>query len=316
MSCDLNEMKRRQGEVFDIKRFAVHDGPGIRTTVFVKGCNMTCWWCHNPESKRSKEELFYAESKCRYCGRCVSVCPTGLHRIIEADGSRRHEIDFNKCKLCGRCVQVCPVEALRIVGSKRSAGKVIAEVLEDRHYYVTSGGGMTVSGGEPTVQIDFLEALLTLAKHEGISTVVDTNGASDWNRYERILPLTDLFLFDLKQMNEKKHKTLTGASLEKVLETLRRISSAGGKVQIRCPVIPNANAEDDEHWRRVANVAKELPGVIGVEYLPYHRLWVSKFAGLGLEIDETEKELKEISADRLEAIHSMLAESGKTVDRG
>jgi pyruvate formate lyase activating enzyme len=123
-------------------------------------------------------------------------------------------------------------------------------------------------------------------------------------------------LFDLKQMDEKKHKTLTGASLEKVLETLRRISDAGGKVQLRCPVIPNANAEDDEHWRRVAKTAKELPGVIGIEYLPYHRLWVSKSAGLGLKIDEVESELKEISTERLEAIRSMLAESGKIVERG
>jgi pyruvate formate lyase activating enzyme len=316
MKCDLSAMENRQGEVFDIKRFAVHDGPGIRTTVFVKGCNMTCWWCHNPESKRSKEELFYVETKCRSCGKCVSTCPVGAHRISEENGTRRHVVNFDVCKLCGRCVQVCPMEAVRVVGSERRTGDVIHEVLEDRHYYATSGGGMTISGGEPTVQIDFIEALLTLARHEGISTAVDTNGSGNWDRYERILPLTDLFLFDLKQMDAKKHQLLTGVPLEKVLETLRRLSDAGAKVQIRCPVIPNANAEDDEHWQRIARTAKDLPGVIGVEYLPYHRLWVSKSAGLGLKIDEAEKELKEITVSRLETIRTMLLVSGKTVERG
>jgi pyruvate formate lyase activating enzyme len=208
------------------------------------------------------------------------------------------------------------MEAVRVVGKNRTAGEVIQEVMEDRHYYAASGGGMTVSGGEPTVQIDFLEALLTLAKKEGISTAVDTNGGSEWERYERILPMTDLFLFDLKQMDEVKHRKLTGVSLERVLSNLRRISEKGGQIQIRCPIIPGANAEDDGHWRKVAAMAKELEGVVGVEYLPYHRLWVNKSEGIGAKIDETEKALKEIDPERIKEIRAMLAESGKTVEKG
>jgi pyruvate formate lyase activating enzyme len=240
------------------------------------------------------------------------VCPVGAHQIE----GKKHEIDHARCIVCGKCAEACLTEAVRVVGRERTASEVIREVMEDRHYYATSGGGMTVSGGEPTVQIEFLEALLTLAKRAGISTAVDTNGGSVWERYERILPVTDLFLYDLKQMDEAKHKKLTGVKLETVLSNLRRISESGGEIQIRCPIIPEANAEDDEHWRKVAEVAKELAGVVGVEYLPYHRLWVSKSEGVGAKIDEEERELKEIPAERIEEIQGMLMKAGKPVEKG
>ncbi|NLE60305.1 MAG: glycyl-radical enzyme activating protein [Planctomycetes bacterium] len=300
------------GVVFDIKRFAIHDGPGIRTTVFVKGCNMTCWWCHNPESKSDKPELFFSSSKCRNCGRCVAACPQHAHRI----GPDGHVIDRSKCVLCGACVTACPFEAVRIIGTIRTAADVLAEVLEDRHYYATSGGGVTVSGGEPLRQPDFVYALLWAARQEGIHTAVDTNGNNGRGGYETLLPVTDLFLFDLKQMDAEKHKAGTGGSLKNVLDNLRWLSENGATVILRCPIIPGVNAEDDGHWRQVADLAAGLTGVTAVEYLPYHRLWIGKQSGLGAAVDEDLRSRPEISGERIAAIHGILEQSGKPVSKG
>ncbi len=311
MQSSLDILEKQQGVVFDIKRFAVHDGPGIRTTVFLKGCNMTCWWCHNPESKSSKPELFYFCAKCRNCGTCVLACPEQGHRIENG----RHVIDRDKCRLCGSCVRACPVEAIKIAGQTRTAKDVLAEVMEDKAYYDTSGGGVTVSGGEPMLQADFVHALFTLAKARGLHTALDTNGNNGRAGYERLLPVTDLFLWDLKQMDADKHKTATGGSLQSVLGNLKWISDHGGKILLRCPIIPSVNAEDDGHWRRVAEVAAELTGVLGIEYLPYHRLWISKGEGLGVGVDGDLRNLPQITKERVEHIRGILETSTKPVNK-
>ncbi len=312
MTDNLEQWKKQTGIVFDIKRFAIHDGPGIRTTVFLKGCNMTCWWCHNPESKAIKPEVFFFCTKCKSCGKCVAVCPVKAHRI----NNEGHVIDRDKCLVCGKCAAQCPVEAMKIIGKSRTAQEVLAEVLEDRHYYSTSGGGLTVSGGEPMLQVDFVFALFSLAKGQGISTALDTNGNNGRQGYEKVLPVTDYFLFDLKQMDEEKHQRQTGSNLNHVLGNLQWLSDHGAKIIIRCPIIPELNAEDNSHWEKVAGEAKSLAGVVGIEYLPYHRLWISKQNGLGYDIKEDRKSLPDISHERIDAILNILDKSQKTINKG
>jgi len=307
-----DELKSQRGMVFDIKRFAIHDGPGIRTTVFLKGCNMTCWWCHNPESRNPSRELFLYVNKCRMCGRCVEVCPNGAHSL--AGG--KHVLEGDKCKLCGRCVDECPFGALRIVGEEKSAGEVMDEVLEDKHYYDVSGGGLTVSGGEPLLQVDFTYALLKLAKESGLNTVLDTNGSDGKNDYEKILPVVDIFFVDVKHTEDDRHRDECGIGWLKVEDNIRWLDGKGARIILRCPIIPEFNAEDDGHWRKIAELARELGSVRAVEYLPYHRLWISKSEGLFQEVDGHRRSLPEISAERIDKIDKILKESGKKVGRG
>jgi len=231
-----------KGIIFDIKRFAIHDGPGIRTTVFVKGCGMTCWWCHNPESRHRSRELSFYIGKCVKCGRCVEVCLSGVHRLEQQAGELKHVMDRKKCVLCGRCSLECPADALRVIGETRTAGDVFGEVLEDRHYYATSGGGMTVSGGEPLEQADFVYAICFLAKSEGIHTAVDTNGNNGREGYEKLAPVVDLFLFDIKQMDAQQYERHTSGRLDRVLENLRWLSDNQAEILLRCPIIPGLNA--------------------------------------------------------------------------
>ncbi len=306
------KMSGQEGMIFDVKRFAIHDGPGIRTTVFLKGCNMTCWWCHNPESRSSARELFFYGSKCVMCRRCVEVCPNGVHSIV----GQKHLIDHSKCVLCGRCVDACAYGALKIIGEVRSAGDVLSEVLEDKHYYEVSGGGLTVSGGEPMMQVDFAYALMKLARENGINTVLDTNGSDGRGDYEKILPVVDMFFVDIKQTDEVKSNDACGVGWSRVADNIRWLAGRGAKITLRCPIIPEFNAEDDEHWRKVAAMAKQLDSVVAIEYLAYHRLWISKSEGIGLDVDEGRRNLPEISPERIGEIENSLKESGKKVGKG
>lgn len=184
--------------VFDIQKFSIHDGPGIRTTVFLKGCPLRCVWCHNPESWRPEPELLFTAAKCSGCRRCAEVCPAGVHSFT-ADG--RHELDRAACVRCGKCVELCPAEALELCGRSFTVEEVMAEVRKDCIFYENSGGGMTLSGGEPMMQFDFLHALLRLAHKAGLHICLETCGFAAWKQYETILPFVDLFLFDIKTID-------------------------------------------------------------------------------------------------------------------
>ena len=238
-----NDYNSTTGIVTDFKRFAVHDGDGIRTTVFLKGCPLRCVWCHNPESISPKPELaFYAE-KCTGCGECMRVCPNGAHIFEAADtpDSYIHKLDRTKCAACGKCAEVCVSGALKLCGRRMSVDEVMKIVAEDRIFYETSGGGMTLSGGEPTLQPEFALALLRAAKADGISTALDTCGFAKREVYESLLPYTDIFLYDIKHITDEGHIRCTGRSNRLILENLRFLSDAGAKIEIRIPLVPGYN---------------------------------------------------------------------------
>ncbi len=268
---------RISGIVFDIEKFAIHDGPGIRTAVFMKGCPLHCLWCHNPESQRYRQEIFFNPEKCVGCGWCFQNCPQGCHVAGE-----KHLFDRTNCLRCGRCAEKCPSDALEVVGKTMSPEEVIAEVLKDKVFYETSGGGVTFSGGEPMVQFEFLLAMLKRAKSEGLHVCIETCGYAPQERFAQILPYIDLFLYDIKASDPELHKRFTGVDNSLILENLRFIGGNGGKIVLRCPLIPGVN-DDSEHLSRIAELAEEIEGVVEVNVEPYHPLGVGKHLRLGTE---------------------------------
>lgn len=267
-----------RGFVFDIKRFSVHDGPGIRTTVFVKGCPLRCPWCHNPEGISLKPEIFFSPERCVGCGACARVCLQEAHSW--ANG--RHVFHRPLCEGCGRCVASCPTGAIELAGVEMSVEEVLNIVERDKPFYQESGGGLTVSGGEPLLQFEFTKALLEAAKEREIHTCLDTSGAAPWRRLEELIGVVDLFLFDVKVLDEKKHCELVGIGLEPILRNLRRLDQARSRLILRCPIIPGVN-DVEEHLYKVARLARSLKNVEAVEILPFHKLAVEKYKRLGRE---------------------------------
>ena len=264
------------GLVFDIKRFAIHDGPGIRTTVFLKGCPLTCLWCHNPESQARGPEILYSPDSCIACGQCVIVCPQGCHTLV--DGI--HHYDRTLCKQCGRCTEECYAQALELAGKPMTVDQVMEEVSRDLPFYETSQGGMTISGGEPMVQFPFTRALLMRARELGIHTCLDTTGVAPSNRYRELTEWVDLYLYDLKETDPERHRRTTGAPLETVLDTMKAIDRWGSAMILRCPVIPGLNARPD-HFEAIGRLAETLTHLVEINILPYHALGISKTERLG-----------------------------------
>jgi len=267
-----------RGTVFDIKHFAVHDGPGIRTTVFLKGCPLGCLWCHNPESISPRPQLLFTPGKCIGCGNCFEVCPGGVHGTVDG----MHTIDWERCRTCGECVDGCYAGALEMAGYEASVDEVMEEVLRDRTFHTNSGGGITLSGGEPLAQHEFSTALLRTAKSEGLHTALDTSGHAPWPRLEEILHHTDLVLYDLKYMDPKRHAELTGVSNDLILENLRRLDRLGKATWIRIPLIPGLN-DGDANYEAMGELISSLENVERVEILRYHRLAETKYASAGME---------------------------------
>lgn len=244
------------------------DGPGIRTTVFFKGCNLRCAWCHNPESQSTQPEMMFFENKCTHCGKCLEVCPHHL----------------KACELCGRCVDLCPNSAREICGRHMGTQEIMDILRRDRDYYESSGGGVTFSGGECLLQAEALCELLSLCRGEGISTAVDTAGAVDWSVFERVIPSTDWFLYDVKCWKEETHRRVTGISNRQILENLRRLADiCPERIIVRVPVIPTVNTSEEE-MTAISRLLKELGLSARAELLPYHKMGEHKYDNLGRDM--------------------------------
>jgi glycyl-radical enzyme activating protein len=264
------------GTIFDIMKFAIHDGPGIRTTVFLKGCPLKCLWCHNPESQKREKEISFIPDKCIGCGWCFEHCPQQAH-VMQDD---KHVLLRERCERCGTCAEKCYAKGLEVVGRDVTVEEVLAEVLKDKAFYDNSGGGMTVSGGEPMMQFAFTAALLRAAKEAGLHTCLDTSGIAPIDNYLKLLDVVDIFLYDIKDTNPERHKETTGVALRPILDTLRELDAAGGRTILRCPLIPGVNADDD-HLEGIAEIANALTNVLEVTLHPYHPLGKSKSERLG-----------------------------------
>ncbi|MBQ2968571.1 MAG: glycyl-radical enzyme activating protein [Clostridia bacterium] len=267
-----------QGTIFNIQKFCINDGPGIRTTVFLKGCPLRCVWCHNPESQRVAPELMFDPQKCIGCGKCFAVCPKEAHSMTET----AHVLDREKCVACGACAINCYAESLEMAGKTATVDEILEEVMKDEAFYQNSGGGMTLSGGEPLAQPEFSVALLKGAKEKGLHTAVETCGFSAKEIFKSLAEYTDLFLFDWKITNDSLHKEYTGVSNVKILENLELANQMGKQIVLRCPIIPSVN-DTKEHFAGIADLANRLEHVIGIDVEPYHPLGTGKNERLGKE---------------------------------
>ncbi len=263
------------GIIFNIQKFCINDGPGIRTTVFFKGCPLRCRWCHNPESNSFKPDLLFSADKCIGCKKCESVCENEVHTV-----SQEHKLHRKNCTFCGKCEAVCPANAIEIAGKKITSEEVIKVVMADKEFYEDSGGGLTVSGGEPFSQYEFLMELLKKAKENNLHICVETCGFTDSERLLTAAEYIDIFLFDYKLYDSALHKKYTGAENVRIIKNLKLLDNIGAKVILRCPVIPGVN-DIEEHFRAIGEIAEELNSVIGIEVSPYHELGISKGEHLG-----------------------------------
>lgn len=295
-----------KGYVFDIQRYSIHDGPGIRSTVFLKGCPLTCIWCANPESQKQLPQLMYLKHLCLKCHKCVDICPNNAIRILP-EGEL--EIDRDLCVGCGFCVEICPAEARQISGKLMNVEEVIDIVKRDALFYKNSGGGVTFSGGEATAQPDFLLSLLKECKKLGFHTTLDTCGFVKWDILEPILEYVDLVLFDVKQINAKLHQQYTGVSNKLIFENAKRIISKNIPIILRAVLIPGCN-DSDEDIRALAQFALDLGG-IEINLMLYHKLGLKKYESLGMKYNLMDAE--PFAEEKVEHIKKQISSYGLTV---
>ena len=302
-----------RGIVFNIQRFSIHDGPGIRTTVFLKGCPLYCPWCQNPESIRLLPEIITRDIKCIRCGRCVDACPQGAISL----GEEGRVIEWGKCNYCLKCAEVCPSKSIEVSGEYKSVDEVIQEVMKDSSFYRRTGGGMTISGGEPLLQWRFTLSLLQKARQKGLRTALDTTGYANWEILDEVLNYTNLVLYDLKHMDSAKHREVTGVPNERILENLQKtvIEKPGLKVWLRRPLIPDFNDSEEEIEGLCKFTLTLGSGVEKISLLPFHKFGELKYTATGkvylyhdvpLLSDERVEEFK-----RLVASHGLRVEVGK-----
>jgi pyruvate formate lyase activating enzyme len=280
-------MMATTGAIFDIQRFSIHDGPGIRTTVFLKGCSLRCFWCHNPEGMNLRPQIQFYPGRCIACGECVAVCPQGAQELTGKSRVYHRE----ECIVCGQCVAHCDADGLLLVGREVTAEEVLVEVLRDRTFYETSGGGATLSGGDPLMQPAFSHAVLAECKDAGLHTAIETCAHAPWDVLASLIPVTDLFMVDLKHMDPERHRTATGSTNQRILENARRLSESGKPILFRIPVVPTVNdttADIADIARFVAGLAAHGEGEICLELLPFHRMAADKYRSLGLEYRASE----------------------------
>lgn len=317
----MEEMQTLTGRVYDIQGFSVQDGPGIRTTVFLKGCPLRCPWCHSPESQSFQPQVCWIAMRClgiEQCGRCLERCPTGAlepGRMSQnpTDGTEIQlvHIDRKKCTQCGACTEACYPNALYVCGTDYTVEQIVERVSKDIPFYKQSGGGVTVSGGEALSQPKFTVSLLKALKEKGIHTALDTTGHARWEDISAALPHTDLFLYDLKHMDNEKHKQVVGVPNTLIVENAKKIAEAGGKLQVRIPIIPRFN-DDEENLRQCAALCKTLgDAVTNIQLLPYHNLGVVKYQRI--DEDQTVLEATPPSEEKVQSLKALMEEFGLAV---
>lgn len=298
-------MEETSGIVFDIERFSTHDGPGIRTVVFLKGCPLRCQWCASPESQERAPQMGFLQNQCVGCERCVRNCPQGEYF------HRNHMPDFQKCVRCFHCAEDCLPGARVIYGKRLSAGEVVAKAAEDLPFYLSSGGGVTLTGGEVSAQPDFASEILSRCHEKGIHTAIETCGFAPWESFEKVIRFTDCLMFDLKCMDSAVHKRYTGVGNESILANAAAASRLVGEMIIRVPVIPGVNDSPDNFLRMAEFVTGKLRGVKQVDLLPYHSMGASKAANIGRRYPFEAP--YEIDDARLRTLSGILTEAGLSV---
>ena len=298
-----------EGIVTNIQRFSIHDGPGIRTTVFLKGCNLRCFWCHNPETLKPKPELQLFLDRCIGCGECFRRCPQGAH--VMNDGQRVFKREL--CQGCGVCADTCYAEALVIAGEVKTVEQVVEEVLRDRPFYETSNGGVTLSGGEPLLQLDFSYAILERCKQEGVHTAIETAANFQWERVAAILPVTDLVMMDIKLMDSQKHRECTGVPNEQILANALRLGEQSQPLIVRTPIIPGVN-DTPEEVKAIAEFAAQLPNLLYYELLPFHPMARGKYHSL--DLDYSAQDLKMPKREQMDELTAAAASVGISARHG